>query len=130
MKVHFPLELQYALKTLCRPVHVNWRRHLRVSHRIGVLETKTEQEAVQTLSVPDVRDSGLRWRSNILGDKHGIAVSKETVRKRMMRAKLWRGEILKIRQVHTWRGGAVFGNWCVGDQRAREFRLPPHQICS
>jgi hypothetical protein len=38
-----------------------------------------------------------------LGKKHGIEASKETVRKWMMGAKLWRGKKARVQAVHTWR---------------------------
>jgi transposase-like protein len=38
-----------------------------------------------------------------LGKKHGIEVSKETVRKWMIGGKLWRAKKEKVRQIHTWR---------------------------
>ena len=38
-----------------------------------------------------------------MGKKHGIQVSKETVRQWMLRAKLWRGKKAKVRDVPSWR---------------------------
>src|SRR4051794_25405410 len=38
-----------------------------------------------------------------LAKKHGIEVSKETMRSWMRRAGLWRAEQERVRQVHVWR---------------------------
>src|SRR5258706_10895059 len=63
----------------------------------------TEQQAVQILSVPVYQGFGPTLAAEYLAKKHGIEVSKETVRQWMMRSKLWRGEKEKGRQGHQWR---------------------------
>src|SRR5690349_23879740 len=67
------------------------------------IEEKIEREAVKILSAPVYAGFGPTLAAEYLGTKHGIEVSKETVRQWMMRAKLWRGKKQKIKQVHTWR---------------------------
>src|SRR5690242_11438163 len=67
------------------------------------IEEKLEREAVKILSAPVYAGFGPTLAAEYLGTKHGIEVSKETVRQWMMRAKLWRGKKQKIKQVHTWR---------------------------
>jgi hypothetical protein len=67
------------------------------------IEEKLEREAVKILSAPVYAGFGPTLAAEYLGTKHGIEVSKETVRQWMMRAKLWRGKKQKVRQIHTWR---------------------------
>jgi hypothetical protein len=67
------------------------------------IEAKTEQEAVQILSTPVYAGFGPTLAAEYLGDKHGIAVSKETVRQWMIRARLWRGKKARSKEIHTWR---------------------------
>jgi len=58
---------------------------------------------VQILSAPVYEGFGPTLAAEYLGNKHGIEASKETVRKWMMRAKLWGGKKQQVKQVHTWR---------------------------
>src|SRR6201997_3600185 len=67
------------------------------------IEEKLEREAVKILSAPVYAGFGPTLAAEYLGTKHGIEVSKETVRQWMMRAKLWRGKKQKVKQIHTWR---------------------------
>jgi DNA-binding Lrp family transcriptional regulator len=67
------------------------------------IDDSIEQQALAILSAPKYRGFGPQFASEELREKHGIAVSKETVRKWMMAGKLWRGKQGKVRQVHTWR---------------------------
>jgi transposase len=67
------------------------------------IEAKTQQEAVRILSAPVYHGFGPTLAAEYLGKKHGIEVSKETVRQWMLRAKLWRGKRAKVKDVHTWR---------------------------
>src|SRR5215469_15561119 len=64
---------------------------------------KVEQQAVKILSAPVYAGLGPTLAAEYLGNKHGMAVSKETVRHWMMRAKLWRGKQAQVAQVHAWR---------------------------
>src|SRR5215471_8874074 len=67
------------------------------------IEEKIEQRAVKILSVPVYAGFGPTLASEYLASKHGIEVSKETVRQGMMGAQLWRGKKEKVVQVHGWR---------------------------
>ena len=67
------------------------------------IEEKTEQRAVAILSLPVYAGFGPTLAAEYLGNKHGIEVSKETVRQWMMRSKLWRGRKQKVAQVHLFR---------------------------
>jgi hypothetical protein len=64
---------------------------------------RVEQDAVKILSAPVYENFGPTLASEYLGSKHGIKASKETVRQRMLRAKLWRGKKQKVQEVHLWR---------------------------
>jgi hypothetical protein len=62
-----------------------------------------EDKAVKVLSMPVYEGFGPTLAAEYLGKKHGIEASKETVRKWMIRGKLWRAKKEKIQQVHAWR---------------------------
>jgi transposase len=62
-----------------------------------------ERAAVRILSMPVYQGFGPTLAAEYLGQKHGIEVSKETIRQWMMRAQLWRGKKEKVKQIHTWR---------------------------
>jgi transposase len=67
------------------------------------IEEQIEREAVRILSAPVYAGFGPTLAAEYLAKDHGIDVSKETVRRWMMRAKLWRGKKARVRDVHTWR---------------------------
>jgi transcriptional regulator with XRE-family HTH domain len=67
------------------------------------IEEKMQREALKILSAPVYQGFGPTLAAEYLRERHGIEVSKETVRQWMMDAKLWRGKKAKVRQVHPWR---------------------------
>jgi hypothetical protein len=67
------------------------------------IQKSTEEEAVRILSAPVYQGFGPTLACEYLRKKHGIEVSKETVRQWMMGAKLWRAKEEKVGQVHLWR---------------------------
>jgi transposase len=67
------------------------------------IEEGIEQQAVRILSTPVYEGFGPTLAAEYLGKKHGIEASKETVRKWMIRGKLWRAQKEKVQQVHVWR---------------------------
>src|SRR3954447_6876383 len=67
------------------------------------IDEKVEREAVKILSAPVYQGFGPTLACEYLRDKHGIEVSKETVRQWMIRARLWRAGKEKVRQAHVWR---------------------------
>ncbi len=67
------------------------------------IEEKIQEEAVEILTTPVYEGFGPTLAAEYLTNQHGIEVSRETVRKWMMKAKLWRGKKAKVRAVHTWR---------------------------
>src|SRR5436305_14306392 len=62
-----------------------------------------EGRAVTILSAPVYEGFGPTLAAEYLRDKHNIEASKETVRRWMMGAKLWRGKKAKVKAVHSWR---------------------------
>jgi transposase len=71
------------------------------SHR--KIDEATEREAVKILSAPVYENFGPTLASEYLRDKHGITVSKETVRQWMKRAGLWQGRKAQVKRIHLWR---------------------------
>jgi transposase len=63
----------------------------------------TEQAAVAILRRPVYRGFGPTLASEYLAKKHGIAVSRETVRRWMIQAKLWRARRQRVEKIHEWR---------------------------
>ena len=92
--------LLYALKKRGDKIVVHGLRGKPSNRRIG---GSLESQAVEILSMPIYRGFGPTLAGEYLRKKHGIKVSKETVRQWMIRGKLWRAEREKVRQVHVWR---------------------------
>ena len=67
------------------------------------ISADTEQEAVAILARPVYRGFGPTLAAEYLAKKHDIAVSRETLRQWMIRAKLWRARRQHIEKVHEWR---------------------------
>jgi transposase len=67
------------------------------------VEEGIERQAVNILSMPVYEGFGPTLAAEYLGKKHGIEVSRETVRKWMIGAGLWRAKQEDVRQVHVWR---------------------------
>src|SRR5215475_2019873 len=63
----------------------------------------TEQQAVAILLQPVYRGFGPTLAAEYLAKKHGIEVSRETVRQWMIGAKLWQARKQRIGKVHAWR---------------------------
>jgi predicted DNA-binding protein (UPF0251 family) len=61
------------------------------------------KRALKALLDPDWRDFGPTFAGEQLATRHGIEVSKETVRKWMMAEGLWRSQPRKLKEVHNWR---------------------------
>jgi biotin operon repressor len=61
-----------------------------------------EHEAVQLIR-EHYRDYGPTQAAEMLEQHHGIAVSRETVRSWMCKAKLWRAKRATMHKVHGWR---------------------------
>ena len=67
------------------------------------IEEMTKREAMKILSTEVYRGFGPTLAAEYLRKKHGIQVSKETVRQWMIEGKLWRAKTEKVEQVHVWR---------------------------
>src|SRR5262245_45212700 len=67
------------------------------------IDTGIEQRAKRILSDPKLRDFGPTLASEFLAKKHGIAVSKETLRRWMMQAGLWHARQQQVKDIHLWR---------------------------
>ncbi len=67
------------------------------------ISADTKQEAVTILSKPVYQGFRPTLASEYLAKKHGIEVSRETVRQWMIEAKLWRARKQRVEKVHEWR---------------------------
>ena len=89
-----------ALKRRGDQAVVHALRGLPSNRKIAV---ETEQEAVAILKRPVYRGFGPTLGSEYLAKKHGIEVSRETVRQWMIQAKLWRARQQHVEKIHEWR---------------------------
>ena len=67
------------------------------------IDGKIRQKAVKILSVEVYRGFGPTLASEHLAKKHGIEVSRETLRKWMQTEGLWKGRRRRAENVHVWR---------------------------
>jgi DNA-binding Lrp family transcriptional regulator len=67
------------------------------------IEAKTQEKAMAILSTDVYRGFGPTLAGEYLSKKHGIAVSRETLRKWMMRAGLWKRKKQRLQEIHLWR---------------------------
>jgi biotin operon repressor len=67
------------------------------------ISADTEHQAIAILKRPVYRGFGPTLAAEYLVKKHGIVVSRETVRQWMMEAKLWRARRQRIEKIHQWR---------------------------
>jgi transposase len=100
LSVRHVKRLIYALKKCGDKAVIHGLRGRASNRKIA---EKTEQKAIQILSVPVYKGFGPTLAAEYLEKKHGIKVSKETLRQWMMRGKLWRGKKARVQDVHTWR---------------------------
>src|SRR5205085_8831615 len=92
--------LLYALKKRGDKAVIHGLRGKRSNRRI---EESVEKEPVKILSAEVYKGFGPTLAAEYLDEKHGIEASKETVRKWMIRGKLWRGKKQKVKQSQVWR---------------------------
>lgn len=100
LSVRHVKRLLYALKKQGDRAVIHGLRGRPSKRRI---EERVEREAVKILSAPVYDGFGPTLAAEYLRKRHGIEVSKETVRQWMIRGKLWRAKAEKIKQVHQWR---------------------------
>jgi transposase len=67
------------------------------------IDGQTQEKAMTILSTETYRGFGPTLAGEYLAKKHGIAVSRETLRKWMQAAGLWKGKRRRIGEVHLWR---------------------------
>jgi hypothetical protein len=89
-----------ALKRRGDKAVVHALRGLPSNRKVGA---ETQREAVAILGRPVYRGFGPTLASEYLAKKHGIEVSRETVRQWMIEAKLWRARRQRIEKIHEWR---------------------------
>src|SRR5215469_12753839 len=92
--------LLYALKKRGDKAVIHRLRGLPSNRRI---DESIQKQVVKILSAPVYEGFGPTLAAEYLASSHGIEVSKETVRKWMIAAKLWRGKKDKVQQIHSWR---------------------------
>jgi biotin operon repressor len=74
------------------------------------IDRKTERRAIAELGKPECHDFGPSYATEHVGKQLGIRIGKDTVRKWMIGAGLWRGRKRRCVEVHLWRQGrACFG---------------------
>jgi transposase len=66
------------------------------------ISDKVEKRAVELVR-REYADFGPTLASEYLGQHHGITVSRETLRKWMMRAGLWKRKKQRLQEIHIWR---------------------------
>ena len=66
------------------------------------IQAKVEKRAVELVG-REYADFGPTLASEYLQQHHGIAVSRETLRKWMMRAGLWKRKKQRLQEIHIWR---------------------------
>lgn len=64
---------------------------------------EVERRAMEALKDPEWHDFGPTFASEQLAKRHGIVVSKETVRGWMIEAGLWQSRSRAVKEVHVWR---------------------------
>jgi DNA-binding Lrp family transcriptional regulator len=67
------------------------------------IDEQIRRKAVEILSQEVYRGFGPTLASEYLGKKHELQASRETVRKWMMEAKLWKPRRQRVEKVHVWR---------------------------
>jgi len=92
--------LLFALKKRGDKAVIHGLRGMGSNRRI---EEEEQQEAVRILSDAVYRGFGPTLASEYLAQRHGIEASRETVRKWMLEAKLWRARRQRVEGVHQWR---------------------------
>jgi hypothetical protein len=103
-------ELQVSLRHVKRMLKALGRRGdravvhgLRGRESNRKIDERLRDEAVRILSAEVYRGFGPTLASEHLGKKHGIEVSRETLRKWMQAAHLWKGRRRRPENVHVWR---------------------------
>jgi transposase len=67
------------------------------------LDEEVRQEAIRILSQDVYQGFGPTLASEYLASKHGVQIGRESLRRAMMTAGLWRGRRQRVETVHQWR---------------------------
>jgi transposase len=67
------------------------------------LAAKTQRQALAVLKQPDWHDFGPTFAAEQLAKRHQIQVGKETLRRWMIEAGLWKSKSQRLQEVHCWR---------------------------
>lgn len=67
------------------------------------IDEQTQARSIELLKQPEWHDFGPTFASEQLAKRHGIEVSKETVRAWMVAAGLWKAHRRKLGEAHFWR---------------------------
>jgi len=67
------------------------------------IDAETQARAIGLLKQPEWHDFGPTFASEQLAKRHGIDISKETVRGWMVAAGLWKAQSRKLGEAHFWR---------------------------
>jgi hypothetical protein len=70
------------------------------------IEDSEREKAVKILSAPLYRGFGPTLATEYLAKKHGVVVSRETIRGWMIEAKLWRSRKQQVEKVYQWRAAS------------------------
>src|SRR5450759_1827089 len=92
--------LLYALKKRGDRAVIHGLRGVGSKRRIA---EKIQRQAIQILSGEDYQGFGPTLASEYLASKHKIEASRETVRKWMIEAGLWKAGQCSVDAVHVWR---------------------------
>ena len=92
------------------------------------IAANTQEKVLQALRDPDWHDFGPTFAAEQLAQRHGIAVSKETLRAWMIQAGIWEPGSRKLDEVHLWRprrsGFGELVQWDTSDHDWLEGRGP------
>src|SRR5438309_4167088 len=92
------------------------------------LPARTKRQALAILKQPDWHDFGPTFAAEQLAKRHQIHVGKETLRRWMMRAGLWKSKAQTLECVHVWRprrtGFGELVQWDTSDHDWLEGRGP------
>ena len=67
------------------------------------LPTEIQRQALAILKQPEWHDFGPTFAAEQLAKHHQIQVGKETLRKWMIEAGMWRSQVQRLREAHPWR---------------------------
>jgi transposase len=67
------------------------------------IDEAVQQQALRIVQQPDWHDFGPTFASEQLVKQHGLAVSKETLRKWMIGAGVWKSRRRSLQEIHCWR---------------------------